>query len=107
MLNDILGEYPQRLAAMPVVDISLTVAAVVLVSFLAQWVLRQYRLSGLPLINSRGLFESGKKTSDEYLWNAEGLVRRGFTKVSQSTLHVETIHGSRSTVRPSFPGADG
>lgn len=82
MLNDILGEYPQRLAAMPVVDISLSVVGIVLVSFLAQWALRQYRLSRLPVINRRGLFESAKKTNDKYLWNAEDLVREGFANVS-------------------------
>lgn len=73
---------PQKLDTPLIINVILSIAAIALIRALAISILRQYRLRKLPLVNGVGVFESSQKAKQNFLFNAEGLLENGFTKVS-------------------------
>jgi hypothetical protein len=72
-------------------DVAISLAAIALVTLLAQWVWHQYRLSHIPVFNKadpRNL----NKTKDNFLWNAQKLLVDGFVKVRGRCQHEMQIH---------------
>lgn len=82
MSGSFLDEFPQQLGKWLILNTILPIAVITLLRSLGSKILLQYRLRQLPLINGLGPFESTQKAKQNFLFNAQGLLDDGFTKVS-------------------------
>lgn len=87
--SSLVVELP-RLGIVPVVDLAISVGAVIFLSIFAQWGYQQYRFSSQwPVLNKAGLFNASK-SKHIFQQNGRSLLFNGFTKVYINISHIQT-----------------
>jgi hypothetical protein len=86
MLDIFLSESLQHPGTRLAVNFIISIAAIALVRVIGSRCLAKYRLRALPLVNGLGLFESDKRSRENFLFNAQSLLDDGYAKVSYSSL---------------------
>lgn len=78
-----------RLGIVPVIDLAISVGAVVFLSIFAQWTYQQYRYSSQwPVLNKAGFF-SASKSKEAFRQNSRNLLFDGFVKVCINSLRMQ------------------
>lgn len=86
MLDISLIKSLQHPGARLAINFILTIAAITLIRRIGSRCLAKYRLRALPLVNGHGLFESDKRSKENFFFNAQSLLDDGYAKVSYPNL---------------------
>ncbi|EUC33567.1 hypothetical protein COCCADRAFT_4868 [Bipolaris zeicola 26-R-13] len=84
MLHISLGESLQHPGIGLAINFILAITAIALVRRIGSICLAKYRLQALPLVNGHGLFESGKRSKENFFLNAQSLLDDGYAKSSKA-----------------------
>ena len=86
MFDTFLSEALQHPGTQLAVNFIISIAVIALFRVIGSRILAKYRLRALPLVNGIGVFESDKRSNENFMFNAQSLLDDGYAKVSYSSL---------------------